>query len=440
LNRSPFNRANQNGPEEQGFRGNARNLDLNRDFVKMDSRNARSLARVIHAWDPDVFIDTHSTNGADYPYTVTLIPSHHQQLEEPQSSFLRETMEPALYKAMEESPYKMSPYVNVFRRGPEQGFEGFYLYPRYLAGYTSIFHILSFTVETHMLKPYPERVLSTKYLLNEMLNFTSRHAETIKENKERAIEVTKARQHHVLQWYNDKEQYDVFFFNGYRAKNRKSNLTGHDILYYDRDDPWQEMIPFYNYFLPHAGVMSPEFYILPSAWEEVVSRLKCSNIEMVPLENDTSLMVEIYYIEDFQTTGEPYNGHYWHYATRVRKDTGFIKFLKGDFLIPVAQRGASFITQTLEPQGYDSFFSWNFFDAVLSRKEYFSDYLFEETARSILENDPGLMEEFLSLKSQDSTFAANPYAQLNWIYDRSEWSEPTYRRYPVYRYNRSVNY
>ncbi|MDA3821697.1 MAG: M14 family zinc carboxypeptidase, partial [Bacteroidales bacterium] len=152
LNRSAYNRANQNGPEEHGFRGNARNLDLNRDFVKMDSRNSLSLTKIIHKWDPDVFIDTHSTNGADYPYTVTLIPSHHQQLENAQSLFMQNVMEPFLFSTMNKSPYKMCHYVNVFRDSPDQGFEGFYDYPRYLAGYTSTFHILSFTVETHMQK------------------------------------------------------------------------------------------------------------------------------------------------------------------------------------------------------------------------------------------------------------------------------------------------
>jgi hypothetical protein len=439
LNRSPYHRANQNGPEEHGFRANARNLDLNRDFVPMGSRNARSMAKILQAWDPDIFVDTHSTNGADYPYTVTLIPSHPQQLEEPQSSFLEEVMEPALYRAMNESPYKMSPYVNVFRTGPEKGFEGFYLYPRYLAGYTSAFHILSFTLETHMLKPYHERVLSTKYFLGEVLKFTSSHAELIGHNKQQAIETTIAKKKHVLNWNIDTTRYDTISFTGYRAKSEKSLVTGQERYRYDQDDPWTADIPFYNYFTPGRTVTAPKFYIIPFAWEEVIERLKCSNIEMSRMGRDTTLLTEVYTIESYGTMQTPYNGHYRHYNTEVRKSTVETTVYAEDFIIPVAQRGADYIVQTLEPQGYDSFFSWNFFDAILSRKEYFSPYLFEETAMKLLEEDPVLKSDFMKKRAEDPDFAGNSYTQLSWIYERSPWSEPTFRRYPVYRYNGNLS-
>jgi hypothetical protein len=105
----------------------------------------------------------------------------------------------------------------------------------------------------------------------------------------------------------------------------------------------------------------------------------------------------------------------------------------------VAQRGADFIVQTLEPQGYDSFFSWNFFDGILSRKEYFSPYLFEETAMKLLEENPSLKSAFMKKRAADPDFAENSYAQLSWIYDRSPWSEPTYRRYPIFRYNGNLS-
>lgn len=439
LNRSPYHRANQNGPEEHGFRANARNLDLNRDFVPMVSRNARSLAKIVQAWDPDIFVDTHSTNGADYPYTVTLIPSHPQQLNEPQSSFLTAVMEPALYRAMENSPYKMSPYVNVFRTGPEKGFEGFYLYPRYLSGYTSTFHILSFTVETHMLKPYHERVRSTKYFLDEVLKFTSSHAETIGRNKQLAIAATTEKTEHVLLWNIDTTRYDMISFTGYRTKSEKSSVTGQQRYRYDKNDPWTADIPFYNYFTPGRTVTAPKYYIVPFAWEEVIERLKCSNIEMVRMGRDTTLLTEVYTIEGYGTMQAPYNGHYRHYNTEVRKSTVETTVYAEDYIIPVAQRGADFIVQTLEPQGYDSFFSWNFFDGILSRKEYFSPYLFEDTAMKLLEENPSLKSDFMKKRAADPNFAGNSYAQLSWIYDRSPWSEPTYRRYPIFRYNGNLS-
>jgi hypothetical protein len=435
LNRNAYNRANQNGPEEHGFRANARNLDLNRDFVKMDSRNALSLVKVIHEWDPDVFIDTHSTNGADYPYTVTLIASHPQQLEEPQSSFLQQKMESYLYKVMNDSPYKMCHYVNVYNSSPENGFEGFYEYPRYLAGYTSSFHMLSFTVETHMLKPYAERVLSTKYLLREFLKFTSQNSGEIKENKDRAITATMAKKEHVIKWEIDVSKLDHINFTGYEAKYERSSLTGKRLIHYDTEKTWTKEIPYYNTFKPVTSVDAPDYYIVPAAWREVIERLQSSHIQLIQLQNDTILSVEAYYIEDFKTTKEPYNGHYWHYDTEVSKAQISATIYAGDYLIPVKQRGASFLVHTLEPKAYDSFFSWNFFDATLSRKEYFSPYLFEENAVQFLDENPNIRKEFDDKKQKDSKFKSNAYAQLSWIYAKSPWSEASYRRYPVFRYN-----
>jgi len=434
LNRSPFNRANQNGPEEQGFRGNAQNLDLNRDFVKMDSRNARTMAGIIQTWQPDLFIDTHSTNGADYPYTVTLIATHHQQMKEPLSSLIHEKMEPYLYEKMNKSPYKMCHYVNVFRTPPEDGFEGFIETPRYLAGYTAAFNIPSYTVETHMLKPYEERVHSTVYLLGEMLKFSSKHAKKIQEARTIAEAETLADKTQVLNWECDREKPDRIEFTGFKTKTRMSTLTGKDMIYYDQGETWTDTINFYNTFKPVLTVEKPDFYIIPLAWTEVIDRLKISNIRMYSMDKDTSLTVEAYYIENYETLQRPANGHYWHYNTTVRKASMEVKFYKGDLMIPTDQPGAAYLVHVLEPESFDSYFSWNFFDAVLFRNEYFSPYLFESTAAEILEKDPEMREAFEKMKEEQS-FRENPYAQLFWIYEHSDWSEPTYMRYPVFRFN-----
>jgi hypothetical protein len=143
--------------------------------------------------------------------------------------------------------------------------------------------------------------------------------------------------------------------------------------------------------------------------------------------------VEAYYIEDYRTVERPYNGHYRHDDVVVRKENQEIRFHAGDLLIPVRQEAIEYLVQTLEPRGYDSFFSWNFFDEVLFRNEYFSPYIFEETAARLLEEDPELKYAFESRLKQDSAFSANPYSQLRFIYERSPWSEKSYMRYPVYR-------
>jgi len=433
LNRSPYNRANQNGPAEQGFRGNARNLDLNRDFIKLDSWNARSLVELLREWDPEIFVDTHTSDGADYPYTITLINSHLQRHEPVQAAFMEQTFLPFLFDAMKKSPYSMSPYVWSYKSTPENGIVGFMDYPRYTSGYASMFNTMAFTIETHMFKPFPDRVRSTRDLLREMLKFSSLHREEIRKVRAEAWEQRLNKETFVLRWSLDTTRHSMLPFEGYRAKTRTSAVTGFPRLYYDRNDPWEADIPYYQYFTPEVTVQAPEYYYIPAAWREVIERLWLNRVEMEELAYDTVMELEVYYIDEYTTGREPYNGHYWHAGTTVRKVKEQVKLHAGDLVIPVRQPAIEYLVQALEPEGYDSFFSWNFFDEILSRKEYFSPYIFEETAERLLKTDPGLAEAFRAKRSEDSLFRADPYAQLRFIYEHSPWAEKSYRRYPVYR-------
>jgi len=435
LNRGSYHRANQNGPVEHGFRGNARNLDLNRDFIKLDSKNTRSLVPLLRTWDPDIFIDTHTSNGADYPYTITLINSHTQRHEASQARFLDSTLLPFLFEGMDRSPFLMSPYVWSFKRSPDQGIISFMDYPRYTSGYASLFNTLSFTVETHMFKSFEDRVLSTWHLLREALRFTGLYGSELSEVKKQAWQEKMKRQEFTLQWVLDTSRFDMINFSGYTVKQRKSKVTGQQNYYFDRSDPWEKEIPYYKYFKPVITATVPDYYILPSAWGEVVDRLRLNGVEMEQLNKDSIIEVDIYYIEKFSTVDQPYNGHYRHYDVETRTVTEQVQVRTGDWIIPGRQQAIEYLVQTLEPKGYDSFFSWNFFDEVLFRNEYFSPYIFEETAEVLLKSDPQLKKEFEEKKREDPEFAANARQQLRFIYERSPWSESTYMRYPVYRLN-----
>jgi len=422
LNRGKYHRANQNGPVEHGFRGNARNLDLNRDFIKLDSRNTQSITPVLREWKPDLFVDTHTSNGADYPYVITLINSHEQRHQPSQAEFLETQVKPYLFEAMRATPYEMSPYIWSYDKTPDKGIISFLDYPRYTSGYTSLYNTLSFTVETHMFKPF-----------REMLKFSSTFCNEIISVKEKAWNEKLACSNFVLQWKLDTSRYEMIPFKGYVAKYKDSKVSGHDRLWYDRSESWEKEIPYYRFFKAQISTNVPGYYFLPFAWSEVSERLKLNQVEMYPLQRDTVFEVEVSYIENYETSGHPYNGHYRHHDISLRKTREKIRFYAGDWIIPTQQKAIEYLVQTLEPQGHDSFFSWNFFDEVLFRNEYFSPYIFEETAEKLLEINPDLAREFKAKQESDSAFSANPYQQLRFIYERSPWSEPTYMRYPVYR-------
>ncbi|MFN8207770.1 MAG: M14 family metallopeptidase [Bacteroidales bacterium] len=431
LNRSKYNRANQNGPEEQGFRANGRNLDLNRDFVKSDSRNSRSLIGLFQEWNPDILVDTHVSDGADYQYAMTLISPFPQNTGPSLTTYLHDKMVPALFDRMKEAGSEMIPYVETRGETPESGIELFPDQPRFFSGYATLFNTLAFVSEAHMLKPYSVQVEATLRLLETMLAFGSENAPEILRIRQAAIGETMAMKKAVLKWERDTSRYREIQFKGYEAKTKISEVTGLPRLYYDQSAPWEKTIKYFDHFVPSLEVEIPEFYIVPYAWEEVIERLRNSGIEMKKLDRDTTMEVEVMYIDEYKTMGNPYNGRYLHSQVQTRAEKQRITFRKGDKVIDVRQPGLNYIVQTLDPRGPDAFFAWNFFDGILSRKEYFSDYLFEDTAAALLKSDPELKRLFEEKRSADAKFAGNARAQLTFIYEHSPWAERTYRRYPV---------
>lgn len=431
LNRNSTTRANQNGPESYGFRGNARNLDLNRDFIKCDSRNAQSFNQIYQAWQPDVFIDNHTSNGADYPYTITLIPSQHNKLDPALDKYLQEAMLPRLFKDMAARDWEMTPYVYA-RSTPDEGIAGFLDLPRYSSGYAALFNTLSFMPETHMLKPFKDRVQSVYTFMDVMLRLMHEDRAKLAQVRKKAIKHTQTKTTFPLNWEMDMEQATTVVFKGYEAKYKPSEITGQDRLYYDRAATYEKEIPFYNNYKTSLSVEKPVAYIIPQAYQGVIERLRWNGVALQRLSEDQSLAVELYRIEDFKTR-EAYENHYLHYNVTVEKMTQQWRYRAGDYVVFTDQKTNRYILETLEPQAPDSYFAWNFFDGILMQKEYFSAYVFEDLAAEYLRDHPELKAKLEKKKAEEPEFAKSASAQLAFVYRNSPWYEPTHRVYPVGR-------
>jgi hypothetical protein len=432
LNRRPNTRANQNGPEMQGFRGNAKNLDLNRDFVKADTRNARTFNQIFQYWKPDVFIDTHTSNGADYPYTMTLVETQHNKLETPLALYFKGQMLPRLYADMERSGWEMCPYVNV-RNTPDDGILGFLDLPRYSSGYAALFNCLSFMSETHMLKPFRDRVRSTYSFIDASIQVLHDDLNEIREAREKAIEATIKRKVFPLNWVPAYEKAETFRFKGYTAKYKTSDVTGLERLYYDRELPWEKDIPYLNNYKPSFTVEKPIAYIIPQAYQDVIERLRWNGVELKQLASNQKLFVEMYRIRDYESRNRPYENHYLHTEVDVEVFQQEYTFQKGDFVVFVNQPANHYIVHTLEPQAPDSYFAWNFFDGILGRKEYFSPYVFDDIAAAFLKEHPEVREELEKKRAEDPEFAKSAWAQLDFVYRKTSYYEPSHNLYPVAR-------
>ena len=210
LNRSANYRIDQNGPEEKGFGGNSHNLDLNRDFIKCDSKEARSFAEIFHLIDPDIFIDNHVSDGADYQHVMTLLTSQHNKLGGSMGEFMNKQFEPALYSLMKEKGFDLVPYVNAFGDTPENGWSEYWDSPRYSSGYATLWHTFAFVPETHMLKPYEQRVKATYALMQCFIEFTSKHSEEIKNLRNQTKQSVKSSVEFPLSWILDKSKSSTF--------------------------------------------------------------------------------------------------------------------------------------------------------------------------------------------------------------------------------------
>ncbi|NTS41153.1 M14 family metallopeptidase [Flavisolibacter sp. BT320] len=433
LNRSKNYRIDQDGPVEKGFRGNAQNLDLNRDFIKMDSKNAMSFAKIFHTLDPDVFVDNHVSNGADYQHVMTLLTSQHNKLGGVMGRFINKTFEPALYALMKTKGFDLVPYVNHFGDTPDKGWSEFFDAPRYGSGYGTLWNTFSFVPETHMLKPYKQRVAATKALMESFIEFTVQHGQTIRELRDQTARAQQAQKMVPLSWQLDRSQSTEITFKGYEATRKPSEVSGLPRLFYDRSNPYEKKVPFYNVYRDTLFVEKPAAYLIPQGWWKVIERLQANNIQMRRLQNDTVIQVESYRIESYQSSARPYEGHHLNRQVQVAKTVKKITFLKGDYFIPLAQNGSRFLMEVLEPQAEDSYFAWNFFDPILGQKEGFSDYVFEETAAKFLKENPGVKKQLEQKRTADSAFAKNAAAQLAFVYQMSPYYEPSHNLYPVYR-------
>ncbi len=433
LNRSSTSRANQNGPESYGFRGNAQNLDLNRDFIKTDSKNSRSFQEIFTTWQPDIFVDNHTSNGADYQYVMTLIETQADKLSTALSKFMTEKLSPSLFSQMKAKGWEMTPYVNHMGETPESGISAFLETPRYSTGYTTLHQTIGYVPETHMLKSFDLRVKATYALMECFIDFAEKNSQEIARVRKNALEQAKTQKEFALAWTLDQTQVDSFLFKGYEAGKKPSEISGQPRLYYDRNKPFEKNIPWYKHFKPSLTVQAPEAYIIPQAWQKAIDLLKLNGVQLQRLSKDTLLNLEMYYIADYKSPAKPYEGHYLHTQVKVNPVKQWVKFYAGDYVVKVNQPQNRYIVETLEPQGVDSFFAWNFFDSMLGQKEYFSNYVFEDTGAELLKNNPEMRKQLEEEKVKNEQLNKSGAAQLDWVYRNSAYLEKTFMRYPVGR-------
>jgi hypothetical protein len=435
LNRGAPTRANQNGPEAYGFRGNAQNYDLNRDFIKADSRNALSFAALFRAFDPDLFLDTHTTNGADYQHPITLLATQADKLAGQLGGYWRESLMPALFSRMREQGVHAIPYVNVHGRDPAQGWTQFDDSPRYSSGYAALFQVPGIISETHMLKPFAVRVEAQRVFLHAAVAELADTGSELRRIRLADREAWQQAEVLPLDWGVDEEaEPAAVVFHGYASRMVASPFGENEQRrVYDREQAYVRSVPFRQQFRVSAQVSRPAAWVVPRGWHRVIERLQANQVQMQRIPSAQQVQAFVGDIGETESLDAPWEGHFYHrrYPVEWRQQT--VTLQPGDWLIPSAQPAVRYLAAVLEPAAPDAFARWSFFDSVLGRKEYFSAYLFEDHALRMLEQNAALREAFEARKTRYAAFKQSRAAQLQWLYERSEFAEDAYRRYPILR-------
>ncbi len=432
LNRSAYNRSGQTTPYETGFRGNYANLDLNRDFTKCDSENARSFSRIFTEWNPDVFLDTHTTNGSDHQYSITYIQPSPALYPAGMEKYIRNKLVPAMYSGMKKGKYELIPYVDYFYDDPKNGIASSLTGARFSSGFAGLFHSYGMMTENQIYRNFPDRVKSCYQFIRVLTEFTAANGETIRKTRQDGIKESLAMTKYPVAFEIDTTLFRMIEFKGYEvAKEQISPVTGLPRFGYDLSKPYTAQVKYFDVYNKTEFVDVPEFYILPQNYRLIIEKLDILKISYSRLQRDSLIEVSMDYIDDFSNAAKPYNGHFYHDKVTTHSENQRVQFYAGDLVIPVRQEKIKYLLEMFEPKATDSFFRWNFFDNVLDQREYFSSYGFEANALKYLNEHPEFKAKFEEKRKTDTEFAKNHRAQLAYIYNNTEWLEKTWKRYPV---------
>jgi murein tripeptide amidase MpaA len=432
---SPFNRPNQNGPKKMGWRTNALNLNLNRDYLKADSPEIRSFLKLFNDWLPDFMIDNHTTNGADYQYHVTYGIETHQNIDRGLISWIDKKYLPHLLNNVEADGFIIGPYMEFKAGTIESGIVDLPAPPRLSHGYCATQNRICLLVETHSLKPFANRVFSTKSMMEHSINFVNNnYKELISLNKQADKETVKyylsAKKKFPLVLKGN-GKFDKYLFKGFEWYDEYSELTGSTVRKYT-NKPVEIEIPIFNKANSEKKINVPVAYLIPQQFSEIIEVLKTHQIKFNVLKSAKSIKVEKYRFEDVRFAPSPYEGR----QLPSFKCTPFIENVEveaGTLIIYTNQRQLRVIVNLLEPEAPDSFVNWGFFNAFFERKEYAEAYVMEPFANQMMKEDSQLRTDFYKRLNEDESFRNNGEERLDFFYKRSPFYDKGENVYPIMR-------
>lgn len=431
----PYNRSNQNGPQETGWRTTATNLNLNRDYLKADAVEMRAWLELYAEWLPDFLADCHVTDGADFQYAVTYAMDVLGGMDEGLTSWGNERFLPQLEDKMRAAGFPMIRYNSYrTRHDPKSGIVCWSSPPRFSTGYASIQNRPSILIEMHALKNYKTRVTGTYQILTEILEVLNSEHDTLRRlvlEADERVSSPEFRNHPLALTHDITGDSVMIDFLGYEYEVVESDITGGRWHRFSRR-PATFRIPLFNDLTPTTTVMLPEAYVIPPEWTDVIDRMSIHGVQFSRLRETRSIPTKSYQLTEPDWTDSPYEGRFT-VSFQVREITDVRTYPAGSVVVDMNQRAARVAAHILEPAGYDSYATWGFFNAIFEQKEYMETYVIEQYAAAMLEQDERLRTEFEEKLASDPEFAENPGLIRRWFYQHTPFWDDRIGIYPVGR-------
>ena len=430
-----WNRPNQRGPEEMGWRTSAQSLNLNRDYAKADSPEMQAMLRLVEAWDPIVYVDLHATDGAQFEHDVSVQVEPLYSGDAGLRRAGRALRDDVLAKLARQGSKPLSFYPSfVVADDPSSGFDDGVAPPRFSTGYFPLRNRFGMLVETHSWRTYPERVRTTRNLVVGVVELARERGDEWLALA-RAADAASLAGASVPLDYAPVGEGRTIDFAGYRYTRTPSEISGALMTRYDESTPQIWRIRLRDDVQPKTVVVAPQGgYVVPAAhaaW--AAAHLALHGIEHRTIERDAAAR-EVEVFRATKATFEPasFEGRQ-RVALEGRWQSASQPIGAGALFVPIAQPKARLVVALFEPTAPDAYAAWGRFNAHFERKEYMEDYVAEQVAREQLAKDPALAAEFHRRLGSDPEFAKSPAARLEFFYRRHPSWDERYMLYPVVR-------
>lgn len=427
---SVFNRINQRGPAKMGFRTNANNLNLNRDFTKLDTPEVRSVLKVINDYNPNLYIDVHVTDGADYQYDVTYGYNPVFSSESPAvSDTLNQFFKPVIDNTLAEQGHTPGPLVFVMdKRDFKKGLAGWVATPRYSNGWGDLKSLPTILVENHSLKPYKQRVLGTYVFLDGVINALSTHSHELANAVKKEQEFV-PKQLIVKRGYA-KQADTIAQFKGIEYSSSMNALSGqNEVKYLGKAHTYIDLPIYWQKDVEHT-VEVPKAFFIPPVYSDIIEKLKLHGVSVNKLEGANTQPLKVARVTEHSFDKAPFEGRF-----RVSASFDYLPVinidLDGWYQVTTQQKAGELAVHLLHPEAPDSFFAWGEFNTIFQRTEYMENYALIPYARKMLKDKPTLALAFDKKINDDKAFSLDPDARLNWLYEQSPFYDQAYLKYPI---------